>query len=137
MTKKEDLQKNLQELEARLLEIRDKEDQTLDDLKEANGLCDQIEELNENLRTLERMNATVEGIRKPTSEPADPGQPDNRTNQGFVLSGFSLCTTSFLLGTVVFEKLWNCCRIKNVRCLLTTTSPIITTNNWDSTNSVQ
>ena len=90
MTKKEDLQKQLQELEARLLEIRDKEGQTEEDLKTANGVCDQIEELNENLRTLERMDRTVEGVRAPVGEPGGLEQPDNRENQGFESFGENL-----------------------------------------------
>ena len=44
MTKKEDLQKSLQELEARLLEFQEKESPTEEDLKTVNEVCDQIDE---------------------------------------------------------------------------------------------
>ena len=76
MTKKEDLQQNLQELEARLIEFQEKEDQTAEDLKTVNEVCDQIEEVHERINTLERAEAAVAAIRAPTSAPADPGQPN-------------------------------------------------------------
>ena len=83
MAKKEDLQKSLQELEARLIELRDKEEQTLEDLKTVNEVCDQIEEVHERINTLERAEEAVAAIRKPTSEPADQGQPNTGQRQGF------------------------------------------------------
>lgn len=82
MSKREDLQKQLQELEAKLLEFRDKEDQTLEDLKAVNEVCDQIEEIRERLNTMERAEQAVADIRKPVGEPADPGQPMTE-RQGF------------------------------------------------------
>lgn len=83
MTKKEDLQKQLQELEARLLEFQEKEEPTEEDLKTVNEVCDQIEEVRERIKILERTEEAVAAIRKPTSEPADPGQPSSGERRGF------------------------------------------------------
>ena len=83
MTKKEDLQKSLQELEARLLEFQEKESPTEEDLKTVNEVCDQIDEARAQIKTLERTEAAVAAIRAPTSNPADPGQPSSGERQGF------------------------------------------------------
>lgn len=83
MTKKEDLQKQLQELEAKLQPILDKEDRTLEDVKEINTLCDQIEVITGYIEAEERGQKAVKDLRRPVGEPVNPGQPTNGENRGF------------------------------------------------------
>ena len=82
MTKKEDLQRQLQELEAKLLEFQKNEKRTAEDLKEVNTICDQIEELNHRLETEERADKAIAELRRPVGDHADPGQPSDGV-QGF------------------------------------------------------
>lgn len=78
MTHKEDLQRQLQELEAKLLEFREKEEHTAEDVKAANTVCDDIERINEELEADERAERAIANIRRPESAPVgDPGQPSN------------------------------------------------------------
>ena len=83
MKKREDLLRQLEELEGKLLEFRGKDEQTLDDLKAVNKLCDDIEAINAEIETQERAETALRGLRRPTGEPPNPGQPTNNEQQGF------------------------------------------------------
>ena len=80
---KEDLQKELQALEATLQELMAKEDRSLEDVKKINEVCDQIEELTSRLDSEERAQKAIDGLRKPVGEHADPGQPVTDRSQKF------------------------------------------------------
>jgi HK97 family phage major capsid protein len=86
MTRKEDLQRQLQEQEAKLLAFRAIEKPTAEDAKSANTVCDDIDRIQAELQTEERADKAIAGIRKPASEPAPRGQPGSE-NRGFSTFG--------------------------------------------------
>ena len=83
MTRREDLQHQLAELEAKLLTFRAVEKPTVEDVKNVNTVCDDIERVQAELQTEERAEKMIAGIRKPTSEPAPAGQPSADGQPGF------------------------------------------------------
>jgi len=83
MRKREDLLRALEEQEKKLLEYRDKEDQTADDLKAVNVICDDIEAINAELDTQERSERAVASIRKPAGEKPKQQDPDDDGQKGF------------------------------------------------------
>lgn len=82
MKRKEDLQKQLQELEAKLLAFRSIEKPTAEDVKNVNSVCDDIERVQGEIQTEERAERMIAGIRKPTSDPAPMGQPGEKRGFG-------------------------------------------------------
>ena len=83
MSKREDLQKQLLELETKIQELLGKEDRTIDDVNALIELSGQVEEITKYIEAEERAEEAVAAIRKPTSQPADPGQPNTGQRQGF------------------------------------------------------
>ncbi|HUW33067.1 MAG TPA: phage major capsid protein, partial [Planctomycetota bacterium] len=83
MAKKEELQRQLQELEAKLLEFRDKPEQTAEDMKVVNSVCDDIEEITALIEGQERSERTIASLRAPAGDHADPGAPGNGEQRGF------------------------------------------------------
>jgi HK97 family phage major capsid protein len=75
MKKREDLLRSLEELEKKLLEYRDKEGQTAEDVKAVNAVCDDIEAVNAELDTLERTDRALQGLRKPQGDPPKSPAP--------------------------------------------------------------
>ena len=77
MKNREDLLRSLEEQERKLLEYRDKEDQTVDDLKAVNAICDDIEAINAELNTQERTERALADIRKPEAGKPKQADPDD------------------------------------------------------------
>lgn len=83
MKNREDLLRALEEQEKKLLEYRDKEEQTADDLKAVNTICDDIEAINAELDTQERSDRALTDLRKPEGEKPKQPDPTNGEGQGF------------------------------------------------------
>ena len=83
MKNREDLLRSLEEQEKKLLEYRDKEDQTVDDLKAVNAICDDIEAINAELDTQERSERALADIRKPGGEKPEQPEPGDDPQKGF------------------------------------------------------
>ena len=83
MSRRDNLQHQLAELETQLLTMRAIEEPTLEDLKKVTGICDDIDRVQAELQLEDRADKTVAGIRKPTSEPAPAGQPGADGQPGF------------------------------------------------------
>ena len=81
MTRKEDLQNQLRELEAKLQPLIDKEDRTEADIKAMTDICDQMETNTAEIVAEERAEKAIEDLRKPVGDPPDQGQPGEK--QGF------------------------------------------------------
>ena len=80
MRKKEDLLRTLEEQEGKLLAYRDKTDQSTEDLKAVNGICDDIEAINAELDTIDRSERALKDLRKPQGDKPraqEPGTGDD------------------------------------------------------------
>ena len=76
MRKRDDLLRQLEEQEKKLLEYRDKEEQTPEDLKAVNSICDDIEALNAEIDTVERSERAISDMRRPEEAPPKQEEPE-------------------------------------------------------------
>jgi len=83
MRKKEDLLRQLEELESKLLEYRDKEDPTAEDIQAVNGVCDDIEAINAEIDTADRAERAMGDIRRPQGEAPRQDEPDAEPEERF------------------------------------------------------
>lgn len=83
MRKKEDLLRSLEEQEKKLLEFRDKTEQTAEDLKMVNSICDDIEAINAELDTIDRSERALKDLRRPTGETPKQAAPATGEREGF------------------------------------------------------
>ena len=83
MRNKEDLLRSLEEQEKKLLEIRNKEEPTSEDVTAMNAACDDIEAINAELDADERSERALADIRKPDGEKPKQPDPDQGGPQGF------------------------------------------------------
>lgn len=81
MRKKEDLLRQLEELEKRLLEYRDKEDPTAEDIRAVNAVCDDIEAVNAEIDTVDRAERAMGEIRKPQGEKPKQEEPSDEPDK--------------------------------------------------------
>ena len=81
MTRKEDLQNQLRELEAKLQPYIDMTDRTEADIKAMTDIVDQMETNTAEIVAEERAEKAIGDLRKPVGDPPDQGQPGE--NQGF------------------------------------------------------
>ena len=77
MSKKEDLQRQLEELESKLSKLYEKEDRSADESKEMLTLCDQIDAINSELDLIDRAGRSLSDIRKPQSEKPKQADPED------------------------------------------------------------
>ena len=94
MNRKEDLQRQLEELEGQVVTLLDKEDRSEDEGKRLGDLTDQLEALNAELDTIDRAERAIGSLRKPQGERpkhlfdvrSDPGERDDLATQRTALT---------------------------------------------------
>ena len=90
MLKKIELLEELRKLDEKIQAIRDKEGPTPEDVKELNGLCDQVEEIDALLKAEERAEKINERNRKPAETPGSEEEPRAEERQEFKSLGEQL-----------------------------------------------
>ncbi len=90
MLKKIELLEELRKLDEQIQAIRDKEGPTPEDVKELNGLCDQVEEIDALLKVEERAAEVNERNRKPAETPGSETEPRAEERQEFKSLGEQL-----------------------------------------------
>lgn len=81
MNKRDDLRKQLEEVEGKISRLYDKEDRTIDEGKELGALCTDAENITGELELMDRAERTLTGIREPQGvkpKQADPGAEENK-----------------------------------------------------------